>query len=61
MIHQVQQQDQSHSVRSLCRLLSVNRAWYYGAGASSRPAEEPPDVALREAIERIVVEFAGYG
>lgn len=62
VIHEVQQQEQSHSVRSLCRLLSVNRAWYYAAAdASSRPAEETPDVALRDAIERIVVEFAGYG
>ena len=60
VIHQVQQ-EQSHSVRSLCRVLSVNRAWYYAAGASSRPAEEDPEVALRDAIERIVLEFAGYG
>lgn len=62
VIHQVQQQDQSCSVRSLCRLLAINRAWYYAAaGASRGPAEEDPEVALRDAIERIVVEFAGYG
>lgn len=50
----------SLSVRQLCALLDVNRAWYY-----ARPARRPPDdqeaIALRDAIEQIVLVFPGYG
>ncbi len=61
VIHEVHQQEQNRSVRSLCRVLSVNRGWYYTAGAHSRPAQAEADIALGDAIERIVLEFAGYG
>ncbi len=47
------------SERELCRLFSVNRSWYY-----ERPSPEEkaaPDIELRDAIERIVLEFPGYG
>jgi len=47
------------SVRQLCQMLSVNRAWYYQRlKLGSAPA---PDLALRDAIERLVLEFPGYG
>jgi transposase InsO family protein len=51
----------SLSVRQLCALLDVNRAWYY-----ARPRVEQGDAAteavrLRDAIERIVLAFPGYG
>jgi len=50
----------SLSVRHLCALLDVNRAWYY-----ARPLIEKGDaseaVQLRDAIERIVLDFPGYG
>jgi putative transposase len=44
----------------LCELFSVSRSWYY-----ERPTPEEKvrstDVELRGAIERIVLEFPGYG
>jgi transposase InsO family protein len=46
------------SVRDLCRILGVNRSWFYRAGAQA-PAEA--DTALRAAIEAIVLAFPGYG
>jgi putative transposase len=47
------------SVRQLCDLLDVNRAWYYARAKAPKEAEH--DVALRDAIEHIVLEFPGYG
>ncbi len=47
------------SVRRLCQLLGVGRNWYY-----AQPTEEEVavrDVALRDAVERIVLAFPGYG
>ena len=50
------------SIRHLCELLQVNRAWYY---ASQQVTEEPSKreeaVALRDAIERLILDFPGYG
>src|SRR5262249_46785888 len=47
------------SVRRLCALLGVGRSWYHER--RERPARTERDVALRDAIERIVLEFPGYG
>lgn len=55
----LRQEYPSLSVRQLCNLLSVNRAWYYDR--ASAPTQAARDVALRDAIERIVLEFPGYG
>jgi hypothetical protein len=48
------------SERDLCRMFGVSRSWYY-----ERPCLEESaysrDVELRNAIERIVLEFPGYG
>jgi len=48
------------SIQGLCQLLGVSRSWYYERGGRSAivPAE---DLALRDAIEEIVLEFPGYG
>ncbi len=47
------------SVRRLCALLGTGRTWYYthptAAGRATR------DTALRDAIERGVLDFPGYG
>ena len=46
-------------IKDLCELFSVSRSWYY-----ERPTPEERtqrDVQLRDAIERIVLEFPGYG
>jgi len=47
------------SVRTLCGWLGVSRSWYYAHPAAEGMAEE--DMALRDAIERIVLDFSGYG
>ena len=47
------------SIRQSCALLEVSRSWYY-----ARPPEPERDeaaVALRDAIERLVLAFPGYG
>ena len=48
------------ALRDLCELFEVSRSWYYEkptkAGRQTRE-----DVALRDAIEHIVLEFPGYG
>ena len=46
-------------MRPLCALLGVNRSWYYQHSAPREPNEE--QIALRDAIERIVLEMPGYG
>jgi putative transposase len=50
------------STRHLCELLQVNRAWYYGR---QHRIEEPDKlaeaVALRDAIEQVILDFPGYG
>ncbi len=48
------------SCRRLCELLGVSRSWYYEQlDGSEQKARRW--VALRDAIERIVLEFPGYG
>jgi putative transposase len=47
------------SVRRLCTLLSLSRSWWYASRHASE--RETEAVALREAIEGIVLEFPGYG
>ncbi|MGH8572897.1 MAG: IS3 family transposase, partial [Gammaproteobacteria bacterium] len=47
------------SLRRLCGLLGLGRSWWY-----ERTQPREPDaaaIALRDAIERIVLEFPGYG
>ena len=55
----LRQEFPSLSVRQLCDLRSINRAWYYARATAPTQAER--DIALRDAIERIVLEFPGYG
>jgi len=51
----------SLSVRQLCALLDVNRAWYYARPVAASGEDEEEAVRLRDAIERIVLDFPGYG
>ena len=55
----LQQEFPSLSVRQLCTLLGVSRSWVYERAYAPIQAER--DVALRDAIEQIVLEFPGYG
>jgi len=59
VIGQVREEHPEMSVERLCELMGVSRSWYY-----ERPTPEERvhrDVELRDAIERIVLEFPGYG
>jgi hypothetical protein len=46
------------AVNDLCELFGVSRSWYYEKPRAEQKASE--DVALRDAIEHIVLEFPGY-
>jgi predicted DNA-binding transcriptional regulator AlpA len=49
----------SLSLRQLCRLLGVSRSWYYAHPTPDALAARALD--LRDAIERVTLEFPGYG
>jgi putative transposase len=50
------------SIRRLCKLLQVNRAWYYDRQrAIIEPSKQAEAVALRDAIEQLILDFPGYG
>lgn len=59
MIEQVHGEHPEISIERLCELMGVSRSWYYGCPPATEKAKK--DVALRDAIERIVLEFPGYG
>jgi putative transposase len=42
-----------------CALLGVSRSWYYAR--AGEPTAQEHDAALRDAIERLVLAFPGYG
>jgi transposase InsO family protein len=48
------------SIRRLCALLGINRAWYYRQQREDLAAAEG-ETRLRDAIERLVLAFPGYG
>ncbi len=48
-------------VKRLCKLFGVSRSWYYQRLISSDLERAREDVALRDAMERIVLKFPGYG
>jgi transposase InsO family protein len=45
-------------VRQLCAILDVSRSWYYAVQATT---SDEVEVALRDEIEALVLEFPGYG
>lgn len=47
------------SVRQLCTLLGVSRSWFYAR--PHMPSQTERDLALRDAIEDIILAFPGYG
>ena len=57
MITQAKQEKPQLSIRHLCSSLQVNRRWYYARLAQSEEVDS--DVDLRDAIEQIILEFAG--
>lgn len=62
MIEQALQQELPVSIRHLCDLFQVNRAWFYvRRHAASEQEKVTEAVALRDAIEQIILDFPGYG
>ncbi len=59
MIAQLQEQFPLLSLRRLCRLLGVSRNWYYAHPSADALAEHDRD--LRDAVERVTLDFPGYG
>lgn len=59
MITQTHQQQPERSISQLCETLQVSRSWYYEK--QTRPDTDEGDVELRDAIEHLILEFAGYG
>ena len=59
MITQVHQDMPERPISQLCETLQVSRSWYYEK--QTRPEASEADVELRDAIEGIILEFAGYG
>ena len=59
MISEAKEAHAATSERELCRMFSVSRSWYYERPSLQEKAAR--DIELRDAIERIVLEFPGYG
>lgn len=59
MIEQAREEHTEMSIEKLCELMGVSRSWYYERPPATEKAKK--DVVLRDAIERIVLEFPGYG
>jgi len=59
VIEQVHEEHPEMAVKKLCSLMGVSRSWYYERPSATE--KDKKDVALRDAIERIVLEFSGYG
>ena len=59
MITHAHEQHPDLSIERLCDLFGVSRSWYYERAGQLTHREE--DTALRDEIERIILEFAGYG
>ncbi len=59
MIPLLRDQFPTLSLRQLSRLLGVSRSWYYAHPTPDALAER--DLDLRDAIERVTLEFPGYG
>lgn len=59
MIGQVREEHPEMPIERLCELMGVSRSWYYERPTPEHTAQR--DIRLRDAIERIVLEFPGYG
>ncbi len=59
MITLAHQEHPDLSIVHLCELLGVSRSWYYEQ--ITQPDQDMQDIALRDQIEHIILEFAGCG
>ena len=65
MINEYRQQHPDASVRLMCQRLGVSRSWLYEKPICREPTEGDTSLRnatrLRDAIERLCLEFPGYG
>ena len=59
MINAFHQEHPEAPLSLLCQTLNVSRSWFYAHPSAHEPTAQA--VALRDAIERIVLELPGYG
>jgi len=59
MITQAHERYPQLSVQRLCDLFGVSRSWYYEHLCD--PDQDEEEMALRDEIERIILQFPGYG
>jgi putative transposase len=59
MIEEARAEHPEVPLKDLCEMMGVSRSWYYERPTPEHRAQR--DVRLRDAIERIVLEFPGYG
>ncbi len=59
MIAALHEEYPARSIRRLCMLVGAGRTWYYTHPSPEAVAAR--NTALRDAIERLVLEFPGYG
>ncbi len=59
MITQAHQTHPELSLQRLCELFEISRSWYYEH--VKQPEDNAEEIALRDRIEQIILEFAGYG
>lgn len=59
MIQAYPEERSETAIQDLCVALNVSRSWFYERPNSLLPDEA--DTQLRDRIERIVLEFPGYG
>jgi hypothetical protein len=55
-----QRQGWGYSIRQLCKLLAVNRAWFYERKKVIERREKE-EAELKAVVEGILLEFNGYG
>jgi putative transposase len=59
MITQAHERYPELTVQRLCDLFGVSRSWYYKQ--LGEPGQDEEEIALRDEVERIILEFPGYG
>ena len=59
MITLTHQEHPEFSILHVCDLHGISRSWYYEQ--SHHCEQNGQDTALRDQIERIILEFSGYG
>lgn len=61
MIARAKRDHPEASVRWLCQMFGVNRSWYLHQRCPTPAASLEEETSLRDAIERLCLDFPGYG